>query len=125
MQAERDEVERPIVAQLVAMGWTYAPGHEVGTLWAQRPLLTDVLAAALRRINVRAGDREPWMDETDVERSIAELATVPLGRGIAQANFDATDLLLSGYVLTSPSAAHGGPSATVQYIAWHGAGRAQ
>jgi len=119
VQAERDEVERPIIAQLERMGWTPVPGSEIGTLRTEIPLLTDVLAAALHRINVRAEDHKPWMDETDVSRSITELASVPLGKGIAQANFDATDLLLSGYVLTGPSAGHGGASATVQYVEWH------
>ncbi|MGW7527060.1 type I restriction endonuclease subunit R [Streptomyces sp. NPDC054783] len=119
VQVERDEVERPFVAQLTAMGWTHVPGTEVGALDVDTPLLVDTLKDALRRINVRAADREPWMDDTDVARSIAELASAPLGQGIAQANFDATDLLLSGYVLTGPSTAHGGASATVQYIEWH------
>lgn len=119
VQVERDEVERPFVEQLTAMGWTHVPGTEVGTLDVGAPLLVDELKAALRRINLRATDRRPWMDDTDVARSVAELASVPLGKGIAQANFDATDLLLSGYVLTGPSAAHGGASATVQYVEWH------
>ncbi|MFD3936918.1 type I restriction endonuclease subunit R [Streptomyces sp. NPDC058611] len=118
-QVERDEVERPIVAQLEAMGWTHVPGKEIGTLDADTPLLVDRLGEALGRINTRASDGEPWMDESDVRRSIAELAAVPLGKGVAHANFAATDLLLSGYVLGGPSAAHGGASATVQYIEWH------
>ncbi|GAB2773023.1 HsdR family type I site-specific deoxyribonuclease [Streptomyces daliensis] len=117
-QVERDEVERPIVAQLEAMGWTHVPGKEIGTLDATAPVLRDKLGAALRRINLRAADNEPWMDATDVDRSIAELTSVSLGRGIAQANFDATEMLLSGYVLTGPSAGHGGASATVQYVEW-------
>ncbi|MEU9338405.1 type I restriction endonuclease [Streptomyces sp. NPDC048290] len=118
VQVERDEVERPIVAQLVAMGWTHVAGKEIDTLDAVTPLLVDKLSAALRRINVRAADRKPWMDDTDAACSIAELASVSLGRGVAQANFDTTEMLLNGYVLTGPSAEHGGASATVQYIEW-------
>ncbi len=120
VQAERDEVERPFVAQLEAMGWKHVPGTQVGTLDADSPVLLDTLYAALRRINVLAdADRTAWMDDSDVRRSVAALTSVPLGRGVAQANFDATDLLLSGYVLTGPSPSHGGASATVQYIDWH------
>ena len=59
MQVERDEVERPFVAQLVAMGWTHVPGTEVGTLNISQPLLTGRLAEALRRINVLADGRKP------------------------------------------------------------------
>ncbi|MFD5063638.1 MULTISPECIES: type I restriction endonuclease subunit R [unclassified Streptomyces] len=119
VQVERDEVERPFVAQLVAMGWTHVPGTEVGTLDVTEPLLADRLADALRRINVLAADRKSWMDEHDVRRTVAELATVSLGKGIGTANIATTDLLLNGNVLTGPSAAHGGASATVQYIEWH------
>ncbi len=56
MQFERDEVERPTVAQLRAMGWTHIPGKDVGTLDADAPFLDDQLTEALRRINVRADD---------------------------------------------------------------------
>ncbi|AKH83182.1 deoxyribonuclease HsdR [Streptomyces sp. CNQ-509] len=118
-QTERDEVERPIVAQLRAMGWTHVPGPEVGTLDAEEPVLIDELTAALRRINVRAADGKPWMGGDDIRRAVAELCSVPLGNGVARANFAATELLLSGVILTAPSAAHGGPSATVQYVDWH------
>lgn len=120
LQAERDEVERPTVAQLQAMGWKHVPGKDVGTLDAGAPFLTDQLARALRRINLRADDGRPWMDEKDdVRRSIAALADVSLGEGVDRANFAATDLLLSGLTLFNPSAAHGGSSATVQYVEWH------
>ncbi|MFI2366987.1 type I restriction endonuclease subunit R [Streptomyces sp. NPDC018833] len=119
MQVERDEVERPIVAQLKAMGWEHVRGKEIGTLDATLPLLADKAGAALRRINRRATDGKPWMDDTDVKRSLTELASVSLGEGVDKANFAATDLLLSGLLLAGPSSAHGGPSATVQYIEWH------
>ncbi|OEU94853.1 deoxyribonuclease HsdR [Streptomyces oceani] len=101
------------------MGWTHLPGPEVGTLDAGSPLLTEQLEAALARINVRAQDGQPWMDESDVRRSIAELTAVPLGKDLVAANLATTDLLHNGCVLTGPSAAHGGASATVQYVDWH------
>lgn len=119
VQAERDEVERPFVAQLKAMGWTHVSGTDIGTLDADLPLLADRLGPALRRINLRAADGTPWMDASDVERATKELASVPLGNGVVAANFAATQLLLSGHVLTAPSAGHGGSSATVQYVEWH------
>lgn len=115
VQVERDEVERPFVAQLKAMGWTHVPGTEIGTLDTGTPFLVGQLDAALHRINARAADRKPWMDDSDARRSITALASVPLGKGVAQANFDTTHLLLSGHVRTGPSAEHGGPSATVQW----------
>lgn len=117
-QVERNEVERPFVAQLKAMEWRHLSGAEVGTLDVRMPLLKDKLADALSRINTRAADGAPWMDRDDIERSIRELASVPLGQGVFTANLAATDLLLNGHVLNAPSAGHGGPSATVQYVEW-------
>lgn len=119
MQVERDEVERPLVAQLKAMGWTHRPGREIGTLDVETPLLADLLESALRRINTRPLDGVSWMGASDVDRAITALARVPLGEGVVKANLAATGLLLSGLVLSKPSAGHGGASATVQYIEWH------
>ncbi|GHH32748.1 type I restriction endonuclease subunit R [Streptomyces candidus] len=118
-QVERDEVERPFVAQLKAMGWTHVPGSEIGTLDVARPVLADRLGEALRRINIRASDGQPWMDDSDVGRTIGELCGVSLGKGIGDANFAVTDLLLSGVLLSAPSAGHGGASATIQLVEWH------
>ncbi|MET9196214.1 type I restriction endonuclease [Streptomyces olivaceus] len=119
VHVERDEVERPLVAQLEAMGWTHVPGVELDTLDAAMPLLVDQLGPALRRINLRGGDGRPWMGEDDIRRAIGELASLSLGKGVVHANLAATDMLLHGWTLPSPSAAHGGPSATVQYVEWH------
>ncbi|MEH0633888.1 type I restriction endonuclease [Streptomyces bottropensis] len=119
VHVERDEVERPLVAQLEAMGWTHVPGVELDTLDAAVPLLVDQLRPALRRINLRGSDGQPWMGEDDIRRAVSELASLSLGKGVVQANLAATDMLLHGWTLPSPSAAHGGPSATVQYVEWH------
>ncbi|WP_327297521.1 type I restriction endonuclease subunit R [Streptomyces sp. NBC_01197] len=119
VQVERDEVERPLVAQLEAMGWTHVPGGELDTLDADMPLLVDQLGPTLHRINVRGSDGQPWMDAGDIRRSVQELASVSLGKGVVAANLAATQLLLHGWTLPTPSAAHGGASATVQYIEWH------
>ncbi|MEV5407308.1 hypothetical protein AB0K60_00510 [Thermopolyspora sp. NPDC052614] len=70
VQVERDEVERPIIAQLEAMGWTHVSGTEIGTLDARAPLLAEKLKSALRRINLKTTDRGSWMDESDVARSV-------------------------------------------------------
>ncbi|CAM5584874.1 type I restriction endonuclease subunit R [Streptomyces canus] len=119
VHVERDEVERPFVAQLEAMGWTHVPGVELDTLDAAEPLLVDQLGPALRRINLRGGDGQPWMGDDDILRAVSDLASLSLGKGVVHANLAATDMLLHGWTLPSPSAAHGGPSATVQYIEWH------
>ncbi|MFD9111139.1 type I restriction endonuclease subunit R [Streptomyces bottropensis] len=119
VHVERDEVERPLAAQLEAMGWTHVPGVELDTLDAAVPLLVDQLGPALRRINLRGSDGKPWMGEDDIRRAVSELASLSLGKGVVQANLAATDMLLHGWTLPSPSAAHGGPSATVQYVEWH------
>src|SRR5690606_23449433 len=70
VHVERDEVERPLVAQLEAMGWTHVPGVELDTLDAAVPLLVDQLGPALRRINLRGSDGQPWMGEDDIRRAV-------------------------------------------------------
>ncbi|MGW2567035.1 type I restriction endonuclease subunit R [Streptomyces sp. NPDC001537] len=119
VHVERDEVERPFVAQLESMGWTHVPGVELDTLDAAKPLLVDQLGPALQRINLRGSDGQPWMDDHDIRRAVDELASLSLGKGVVSANLAATDMLLHGWTLPSPSVAHGGPSAIVQYIEWH------
>ncbi|WP_235489445.1 type I restriction endonuclease subunit R [Streptomyces roseoverticillatus] len=118
MAVERDEVEIPFIKQLQAMKWIHLSGKEAGTLDCDVPFLVNKLDEALRRINRRSEDDEPWMDGNDVSRAIAELASVSRGKPLLEANFDATDLLLNGKNLAGVSQAHGGQSATAQYVEW-------
>ncbi|MFF7586591.1 type I restriction endonuclease subunit R [Kitasatospora purpeofusca] len=105
---ERDEVERPLIAQLVAMGWTHVPGKDVGPLDHTEPVLRDRLAAALTRLT-------PELTAADTAAVIRTLVSVPLAlRPLLDANLDTTELLLHGC-----SAQVAGKQRNVQYVAWN------
>ncbi|MFE3988272.1 type I restriction endonuclease subunit R [Nocardia tengchongensis] len=69
---EYDEVERPLIAQLVAMGWEYLEGARPGTqpqdptLSGRRDfrtvVLTDRFTRAVAELNL-GPDGQPWLDE--------------------------------------------------------------
>lgn len=71
LQPERDEVERPLIDQLVAMGWTHLPyarpgEHTPGSTESGRHTYTEVVLLdrfreAVRAINLDP-DGQPWLD---------------------------------------------------------------
>lgn len=105
---ERDEVEAPLVAQLVAMGWTHlayaapAPLGPDGT-GSGRDSYADVvlrerLRAAVVRINIRP-DGRPWLDAAsldEIERRIRQEGSRGVPGNLAFAE------LLTGTGLTLP-----------------------
>src|SRR5437660_1172691 len=108
VQAERDEVERPIVEQLVAMGWTHVPGREVGTLdaiEAKGSDLADPIRSAVLDLHYYAG--APVVDD---ERKGTDL---PLPAGVPEL-FRTVQLLVAatgetaylGTVTSSPDHFH-------------------
>ncbi|WP_436992205.1 type I restriction endonuclease subunit R [Streptomyces sp. enrichment culture] len=116
---ERDEVERPVIAQLEAMGWTHLPASEL--TGADRepgsPVLTGRLAGALRRINRLPGQTASWLDDDTVHEAVARLLRHVHradGPSLLDANRDATELLIGGTLLRAPS----GKDEKAHYIDW-------
>jgi type I restriction enzyme R subunit len=101
-QPERDEVERPLIAQLVAMGWThlqfgspepYLAEHEgSGRDSFADAVLLDRFRAAVRKINP-GPDGQPWLDPERVS-SIVNRVVRDTDRGAA-GNIAFTELLTS------------------------------
>jgi type I restriction enzyme R subunit len=116
---ERDEVERPFIEQLKAMGWQHVHGPDLkgeSRAWHD-VLLTERLAKALKRINLHSGS--PWMTDANAARAIAELGGAAIGdRGLLGANFAATDTLLHGAQIPGHPSLHGDDDTHVQYIDW-------
>lgn len=76
---EFELIERSLIDQLVAMGWTDTRGSgeepAVASVWRagfRQVLLLDDLAAALRRIN-RNADGKPWLDERRIAEAVGSL----------------------------------------------------
>ncbi|QKV92457.1 DEAD/DEAH box helicase family protein [Streptomyces sp. NA02950] len=121
-EAERDEVERPFIDQLVSMGWTHVHGPDLG---AERSydevFLTKRLAAALTRVNRLAENGEEWVTGTQADRAIGNLRRAArniAGRPLLAANRETTDLLLHGDLVKGDEVHHHGTDQKVHYIDW-------
>ena len=100
IQWEYDLVEKPFCAQLKVMGWQWLEGDTDVPYLTEREnfrevLLKDRLAAALRKLNLRAG--QPWLDDTRIARAIRDLEQAA-GHRLMEINQLATELLLKGAV---------------------------
>jgi type I restriction enzyme R subunit len=95
---ERDEVEQPLIDQLVAMGWTHLPyaGPGEGRQTYSDVILLDRFRDAVRAINL-GPNGQPWLDE-DRLTSIVNRAVRDPEHGV-QGNIAFTELL-TGATLT-------------------------
>jgi len=118
---ETHDVQRPLIDQLVAMGWMATKGslnHPSAThrrSFSEGLLLED-LRYSLLRINP---DHEgnPWMDDDRVSQAVSALEAV--GKlGLMEANLAATRLLLGGAKVAGTQTWDRGQDQTVHYIDW-------
>jgi type I restriction enzyme R subunit len=123
--AELDQVERPFVEQLKAMGWRHIHGPELTGPDDNRAygdvLLTRRLGSAIQRLNRVTGTGEVWMGQADVDGAMDALRRA--ARNVAtdklkDVNSDVTSLLLSGTPATGHEVHHHGNTVHVQYIDW-------
>lgn len=115
--AERDEVERPFIEQLKAMGWIHKRGADLARSSREDVLLTDRLSAAVRRVNLLP-DGAPWLDDDRVARVVQTLNAAPLGGQLIEDNRHATGLLLGGVSVPGSRDYHHGRWVTVQVVDW-------
>ncbi|WP_406172821.1 type I restriction endonuclease subunit R [Streptomyces sp. NBC_00996] len=122
---ELDEVERPFVEQLKAMGWRHVHGPELTGPDDKRAygdvLLTRRLGSAIRRINRVSRSGEPWMSDADVHSAIGELRRAARNvatKKLKDVNSDVTSLLLSGTPATGHEVHHQGKTVHVPYVDW-------
>ncbi|MCG8921432.1 type I restriction endonuclease subunit R [Lentzea sp. CC55] len=95
MQREWDEVHKPLIDQLVAMGWTHLPRCSPGSTGSGRDSFTDVvlpgrLRDAVHRINP-GPDGRPWLDGPRLDTIVSKVMT-GIGRGVP-GNLAFTELL--------------------------------
>ncbi|MDX3231074.1 type I restriction endonuclease subunit R [Streptomyces sp. ME19-01-6] len=122
-EAERDEVERPFIDQLVSMGWTHVHGPDLASESRSydEVFLTRRMDAALRRINRLADTRAPWVKDAQAARAIDDLRRAAkniAGRPLLTANRETTDLLLHGTLVKGDEVHHRGTDQKVHYIDW-------
>ncbi len=104
LHPERDEVERPLIDQLVAMGWTYLPYAPPGDYTAEsgRETYAEVVLLrrfreSIRRINP-GPDGQPWLDDERLAFIVNKVLREP-ERG-APGNIAFTELLTGSELTT-------------------------
>lgn len=114
------DVEKPLVDQLVGMGWVHTPGDLADPELTHRDnfhetLLLQDLRTALRSLNLQDG--KPWLDPARIEQAIAVLKT-KTAANLVEANEAATTLMIKGAVVDGVDGWDEGRGQTVQFIDW-------
>ncbi len=117
---EYDEVEKPFLDQLSLMNWEVVEGDvEVPSVTrrstSREVVLVEDLRAALRRINLRAGNE--WLDDDRISQAVSALERI-VSPKLIEANQQGTDLLLTGISVEGISDWNQGRSQTIRYIDW-------
>ena len=118
---EFTEVERPLLVQLVAMGWDFVQGdfdYPARTFRKsfRETILEPRLKAAIRRINKDDLGNE-WLDDLTIDRAIRELLKTD-GRGLLELNRNFTQRLQTGVRVPVAEGPRAGEEITVHVIAW-------
>jgi len=124
MHWELDEVERPFVEQLTAMGWRYVVGDIDQPAATGRASFADVVQESTLRRQLCALNRreiacveQPWLDEERLTQAISAITRIPSHR-LMEANRTATELLLGGITVDGLPGWDGGRAQTIHYIDW-------
>jgi type I restriction enzyme R subunit len=117
---ELDEVERPLIEQLLGLGWRYVEGNLDEPASTGRSAFSEVIQeGALRRqlhaLNLHDG--QPWLDEERLTQAVGALTRIPAHR-LMEANRAATELLRAGLTVDGLPGWDGGRSQTVHYVDW-------
>ncbi|MGX7827665.1 type I restriction endonuclease subunit R [Actinokineospora sp. 24-640] len=111
-------MERPLLAQLVAMGWRELPaltpdGIPTGRSSFRDTILTEHLHAALRRVNLHDG--QPWLDDVRLAQAASALLR-PQATSLVEINRELTGLLITGTYVAAPEGAS--RDVHIDYIDW-------
>ena len=124
---EYEEVELPLLDQLIGMGWTHLEGAPPGTPAPTDPkksgrasfsevILESRLRAQLRVIN-KDNHGKPWLDERRIGQAVAGLTRLS-ATSLLEANQKATELLINGTTVEGLPGWDGGRDQRIQYIDW-------
>jgi type I restriction enzyme, R subunit len=124
---EYEYVEKPLIDQLVGMGWTHLEGAPPGSVTPTDPeksgraafsevFLTGRLRRQVYTLN-RDKNGKPWLDEQRLDQAVSALTRVA-GASLLESNQLATELLLSGLTVEGLPDWDGGRDQRVRYIDW-------
>lgn len=121
MGHEYTDVERPFIAQCVAMGWQARVGSKDDPALTGRGGFKEIIAEATLRQRLRAinpgPDGLPWLDDARLSEAVGAL-TRHGHRGLMEANQAVTELLLKGLTVEGLPGWDGGRGQTIRYIDW-------
>jgi type I restriction enzyme R subunit len=118
---ELDDVEKPFVAQLQALGWTHIVGSLDDPAATGRSRFAEVIQEGLLREQLRAlnpgADGAPWLDDARLSEAVAAITRLGTHK-LMEANQKATDLLIKGLTVEGLPGWDGGRGQTLRYIDW-------
>ncbi|WNB76015.1 type I restriction endonuclease subunit R [Methylomonas koyamae] len=121
MGRELDDVEKPFVAQLQALGWQHIEGSIDDPSVTGRIGFAEVIQENLLREQLRAlnpgPDGLPWLDEARLQEAVAAITRLGTHK-LMEANEKATALLIRGLTVEGLPGWDGGRGQTIRYIDW-------
>lgn len=118
---ELDDVEKPFVAQLQALGWAHIEGSIDDPAVTGRTSFAEViqeglLREQLRALNLGAGGTA-WLDEARLSEAVSAITRLGTHK-LMEANDKATALLIRGLTVEGLPGWDGGRGQTIRYIDW-------
>jgi len=118
---ELEDVEKPFVAQLQALGWSHIEGSIDDSAVTGRTSFAEVIQEELLREQLRAlnlgPDGAPWLDETRLDEAVAAITKLGTHK-LMEANEKATAFLIRGLTVEGLPGWDGGRGQTIRYIDW-------
>lgn len=118
---ELEDVEKPFVAQLQALGWAHIEGSIDDPALTGRSSFTEVIQEGVLRERLRAlnpgPDGQPWLDEARLSEAVAAITRLGTHK-LMEANQKATELLIKGLTVEGLPGWDGGRGQTIRYIDW-------
>ena len=118
---ELEDVEKPFVAQLLALGWSHIEGSLDDPAVTGRTSFAEVIQAGLLREQLRGlnlgPDGLPWLDEARQEEAVTAITRLGTHK-LMEANEKATALLIRGLTVEGLPGWDGGRGQTIRYIDW-------
>ncbi|MFM4959685.1 type I restriction endonuclease subunit R [Aeromonas caviae] len=118
---ELEDVEKPFVAQLQALGWSHIEGSIDDPAVTGRTSFAEVIQEELLREQLRAlnlgPDGAPWLDEARLLEAVAAITKLGTHK-LMEANEKATALLIRGLTVEGLPGWDGGRGQTIHFIDW-------
>jgi type I restriction enzyme R subunit len=119
---ELEDVEKPFVAQLQALGWSHIAGSLDSPAATSRTSFTEIIQEGVLREHLRAlnpgpDGATPWLDESRLSEAVAALTRLGTHK-LMEANQAASGLLTRGVTVEGLSGWDGGRGQTIRFIDW-------